>query len=84
MRRSQIRLKMTEQKTAKIIQLRDNDGLNQAAATGMMYGMDDPLSEVRGKVEGTSRKMPSFCHGQWMEGSKLRRQGIGCDAQLGG
>lgn len=46
-----------------------------------MHRMEGHLTEVGGKAEGKLRG-PGFCQGQWMQGSKIQRQGIRRDAQL--
>lgn len=38
--------------TAEAAQLRENEGLNQAAAIGVMHRMECQLTEVGGKAEG--------------------------------
>lgn len=68
--------------TVVAIRLRGNDGLNQAAAIGMMCRTECRLAEVGGKAEGKSRKRPRFLLWAMGAGSKTQRQGIRCDAQL--
>ena len=39
-------------KTVEAAQLRENEGLNQAAAIGVMHRMECQLTEVGGQAEG--------------------------------